>query len=172
MTTLFDNAAPFSTAVLSECGTYRYRLGRRWDNAKRDACFIMLNPSTADAHKDDPTIRRCIAFAKAWGCGGLVVVNLFALRSTDPRELYKHAEPIGGIENDRHIRKAIELCRPVVAAWGVHGALRSRDAEVLDIVRAVGVELHCLKVTKDGHPAHPLYQPTDAELIGYGRAIR
>lgn len=88
-------AAQRSSAVISECGSYRYRLERVWEAEKDRVAFIMLNPSTADASKDDPTIRRCIGFAKAWGFGGLIVGNLFALRSTDPKALYGHKDPVG-----------------------------------------------------------------------------
>jgi hypothetical protein len=157
-------------ALISECGLYRYRLSRTWGD-ERPACFIMLNPSTADATQDDPTIRRCIGFARAWGCGGIVVVNLFALRATDPRELYKHESPIGP-ENDSHIRAAVIECDPVVCAWGVCGTFRRRDEEVAALIRSSGLPWgKCLGVTRDGHPRHPLYVAGGTPLIDFRPAV-
>jgi hypothetical protein len=93
-----------ATAVLSDCGTYRYRLGRRWAEGPVDV-WIMLNPSTADATVDDRTIRRCMEFSRRWGAGALVVGNLFALRATDPAELVRHPDPIGP-DNDEHLTRS------------------------------------------------------------------
>jgi hypothetical protein len=159
---LFDHAA----AEISACGLYRYRLTRTWNGALRPAAFIMLNPSVADAERDDPTIRRCVRFAEAWGCGGIVVVNLFAYRATDPKQLFKvfynpatvpgNGDPIGP-ENDRHIRQAVEQCHPVVAAWGNHGVMMLRDEQVRRLLSDAGVSACCLGLTKGGHPRHPLY---------------
>lgn len=162
MQTLFGT----SDAVLSECGTYRYRLSRTWDESLRPACWVLLNPSTADATEDDATIRRCVGFARAWGCGGIVVVNLFAYRATDPRELKRHPDPVGP-ENDRHIRATVEQCHPVVAGWGVHGVMLNRAEKVERLLRDVGVPLWCLGTTKDGHPRHPLYLASAAVLVEY-----
>lgn len=155
-----------SGAVLSECGTYRYRLWRQWDDRLRSAAFICLNPSTADASRDDPTITRCINFAHAWKCGGIEVVNLFAYRATDPRKLspLPLAEAVGP-ENDRHIRAAAEQCCPVVLAWGANNSASRRSAAVLELLRGVFVPLHCLKVTKGGHPQHPLFVKGDTVLV-------
>ncbi|WP_313522440.1 DUF1643 domain-containing protein [Shinella sp.] len=143
-----------SSAILSDCGQYRYRLERRWDSGLPLVAFIMLNPSTADAEQDDPTIRRCIGFAKTWGYGGLVVGNLFALRSTDPKALYGHADPIGR-DNDAHLLSIAGECHQVIAAWGTHGALGSRGAEVATMLN--GFNLSLLKRTAGGFPGHPLY---------------
>ena len=122
-----------SDATFSPCKVYRYSLTRGFDDGP--ACnFLMLNPSTATATEDDPTIRRCIGFAKGWGYGVLYVTNLFALRATDPRELYKHAEPVGP-DNDRCILTAATGSQLVVAAWGVHGAHRDRGADVARLIR-------------------------------------
>jgi len=143
-----------SSAVLSDCGAYRYRLERQWDADKSKVAFLMLNPSTADASEDDPTIRRCIGFAKAWGYGGLIVGNLFALRSTDPKALYSHPDPVGP-ENDRHL---VEICQHsirVICAWGTHGKLKGRDRAVYE--RLEFFDLCALKLTSEGHPGHPLY---------------
>lgn len=141
-----------AAAVISECGTYRYSLTRSWDEALLQVCFIMLNPSTADAEQDDPTIRRCIAFARAWGYGSLEIVNLFGLRATDPKALYIHPDPIGR-SNDVHIIGAVGRSQQVIAAWGNHGTLRERGRFVAN---AIG-QCYCLKKTKSGEPNHPLY---------------
>lgn len=152
---LFD-PHPIKGAIITACGVYRYQLTRVWNSDLRPAAFIMLNPSTADAENDDPTIRRCIGFAKAWGCGGLTVVNLFAYRSTDPKAMRGVRDPVGPL-NDTYIRAAAEHCHPVVAAWGTHGTLRQRATEVKMILLRTGVSIVSLGVTKDGHPKHPLY---------------
>jgi hypothetical protein len=120
------------SAYISPCGAYRYSLSREW--APGPACtFIMLNPSTADADIDDPTIRRCIGFAKAWGFGGLAVVNLFAFRATSPKDMQSAAEPVGPA-NDAAIADGVGLSTIAVAAWGVHGTYRGRDLEVRRMV--------------------------------------
>lgn len=134
-------------------GRYRYLLWRRWAEAD-SLLFIMLNPSTADAAQDDPTIRRCIGFARRWGFGGVEVVNLFAWRATLPRELAKARDPVGP-HNDRAISLAVARSRAVIAAWGVHGALGDRDAQVAQLLAAT--RLRCLGLTRDGAPRHPLY---------------
>ncbi|MFB1066460.1 DUF1643 domain-containing protein [Natrinema sp. H-ect4] len=148
-----------SDAVLSDCGEYRYRLSRTWDVEKPTLAWLMLNPSTADASEDDPTIRRCINFAKGWGYGSLVVVNLFALRTPDPSNLRDHPDPVGP-ENDEHLRDVCEQAEKVVAAWGANGSFNDR---ALEVAEALESELFALDTTKDGHPVHPLYQPADAE---------
>jgi hypothetical protein len=160
--TLFDTAE----AVFSEDRVYRYRLTRRWGDSGTHAVWLMLNPSTADAMADDPTIRRCISFTKAWDLHGLTVVNLFALRSTDPKALKGHSDPVGPA-NDRFIREAIHPWSVVVAAWGVHGALNGRGAQVIASLAADGIEPACLGVTKFGHPKHPLYVPAATKLMQY-----
>lgn len=157
---------PKSSAVLSECGVYRYRLTRVWDADAPQACFVMLNPSTADATHDDPTIRRCLGFARSWRCGGIEVVNLFAFRATDPEALLDAADPIGPGNGD-HIHEAAVRCRPVVAAWGAHAKARGRANYVAHGLRQAGVVLKCLGVTKDGFPRHPLYVNATAELADY-----
>lgn len=146
-------------AVISDDGQYRYRLWRTWDVAKPTVAFVMLNPSTADATEDDPTIRRCIGYAREWGYGRLVVGNLFAVRETDPANLYDYFDPVGP-ENDRHLQEIAEEAEKMIAAWGVNGSLGDRAKEVVQELEA---DLHALDTTKDGHPVHPLYQPSDAE---------
>jgi hypothetical protein len=145
--------------------TYRYRLSRTWGTSGTHATWIMLNPSTADALTDDATIRRVTAFTKAWGLDGLVVVNLFALRATDPRELRKHPDPVGAA-NDRFIAGAIQPWSVVVAAWGAHPLADQRSAEVMALV-AEKTGAGCLGVTKGSFPRHPLYVRSDAPLVAY-----
>lgn len=154
-----------STAVITASGLFRYTLTRSWGD-EPICCFVMLNPSTADHHKDDPTIRRCVAFAKLWGCGGLIVVNLFALRATNPNELYDAYDPIGEA-NDECIRSALRASAIRVAAWGVHGAYRHRDQEVVALMRSVGRGVQCLGLTKFGQPRHPLYVRADTKLESF-----
>lgn len=142
-----------STAVIDD--VYRYSLTRTWDAAKPRCCFVMLNPSTADASEDDPTIRRCIGFAKAWGYGSLEVVNLFAFRATDPTQLSKTVLNQVGIENDSYIAKAVENASVVVCAWGCFKPATERARQVLAMIP----KPHYLKLNKDGVPCHPLYLP-------------
>jgi len=152
-----------SEAVFSPDRAYRYVLVRLWESAP-PMTWIMLNPSTADAFADDPTIRRCAGFARREGCGGINVVNLFALRATDPAALSRHASPVGPASDyliETHARDA----SLVVAAWGAGGALHGRAREVGQRLAAAGVPLMCLGVTAAGHPRHPLYVRSDAPLI-------
>lgn len=163
-----------STAVISACGQYRYRLTRRLTEPPvlfpHRFVLCMLNPSTADAELDDPTIRRCKGFALRERRDELVVVNLYALRSTDPRGLWQHADPVGP-ENDAAIIAAARSTRAgVVCAWGAHARL-DRVVEVVKLLRRIGVPLLCLGTTKDGHPRHPLMLPNDVPLQPYAPEI-
>lgn len=159
-------------ATFSPCGLYRYRLWRYWqggpDTSPLPVVWLMLNPSTADAEKLDPTIRRCVNFARAWGHNGVEIVNLFAYRATDPnamREAAKTRDVIGP-DNDAAILDACRMAGIVVMAYGEHGRLRGRGFEVAALLRNGGVRvLHYLKLTKAGHPTHPLYQPADSRLV-------
>lgn len=162
MTTLADGA------VISEDGTYRYALTRGdWLGGCGAVLFVMLNPSTADASVDDPTIRRCVGFARAWGFARLHVVNLYAYRATDPRELRGAADPVGP-ENDEWIRRLAEDSDEVVAAWGADKqASAPRVARVLSLVAPTPVS--CLKLTKAGAPWHPLYVKADASRVAFPR---
>jgi hypothetical protein len=126
--TLFDLTED-SGAELSPCRRYRYRLWRRWSDGPV-VNFVMLNPSTADAEQDDPTVRRCVGFAKSWGAGGLVVTNLYALRSTDPKALWTADDPVGP-ENAFHLGSGALGADTVVCAWGAEGARNGRGNEVL-----------------------------------------
>jgi len=153
------------TADISLCGTYRYTLTRSLNSPIRwvkPCLFIMLNPSTADATKDDPTIRRCISFAEREGCTELTVVNLFALRATNPKELLRHEDPIGPL-NDRKIAQMIayhSLMGIIIAAWGAHPLAKDR-AKPLNCLTG---KLLCLGKNKNGSPKHPLYVKKDAKL--------
>lgn len=138
--------------IFSPCRTYRYALWREWIGGQGYAMFVGLNPSTADETTDDPTIRRCIAFAKAWGYAGLCMTNLFAFRATDPVDMKAAADPVGP-ENDKHLLDLAAGAGVIVAAWGANGTHQGRAAEVRKLLPA----LHCLSLTKDGHPGHPLY---------------
>ena len=154
-------------AVISPCGTYRYMLMRDWQHPlllPSPTCslaFIMLNPSTADANLDDPTIRRCMAFARREGFYGIRVFNLFALRSTDPKALRFAADPVGP-ENDSHLSRC-RMYGDVIAAWGSVPFAADRIRRVLSILRGSAVK--CLGTNKDGSPKHPLYIPKNAPLI-------
>ena len=156
-------------AVFSPCGEYRYEL-ERWlggTNGTNGLCtFVMLNPSTADAFQEDPTVRRCLGFAAEWGYHRVRVVNIFALRSTDPKALKGHPDPIGP-ENDHFIRKAAHDSNCVVVAWGTHGALNGRGKAVQEELCAIlHDDVYRLGMaTKDGHPGHPLYLKGDTPLI-------
>lgn len=125
-------------------------------------CWIMLNPSKADAEVDDPTIRRCIGFSKAWGAGGICVVNLFPLRATNPDELLRpFSPPVKDIAGVMGINNAtiggLSEKRRIIAAWGSHKAIEKsdRDRQVMRLLDDRTVE--CLGITKDGYPRHPLY---------------
>jgi hypothetical protein len=155
-----------SGAMFSADMVYRYSLWRTWDYAKGNVLWVMLNPSTADESVLDPTIRRCVGFTKKWGYGGVVICNIFALRSTDPHVLYTHAEPIGE-GNDSIILNAACAAKVVICAWGVHGKFRDRESEVIGILNRHPIPLKCLGTTKAGHPRHPLYVSSDTELKGF-----
>jgi hypothetical protein len=154
------------SAIISPCGTYRYVLTRAGDTltAKRGkAMFLMLNPSTADATRDDPTIRRCRSFASSWRFNGITVVNLYALRSTEPAALWLHHDPVGP-DNDSYLYEmAVTHCR-VVCGWGAN-AKDDRVAAVVNLLRDAGAQLTCLGITKNGAPRHPLYVRGDQALI-------
>lgn len=161
-------------AVLSDCGLYRYELTRSWASGPR-VCWIMLNPSTADAEKDDPTIRRCVGFARGWGYPGIVVVNLFAYRATRPADLVDAAhagvDPVGPLNADR-VAVAAKNAGIVLVAWGAHGKVLNRAAKTTQFLGALGIELWSLGKTKAGHPRHPLYVPAATNPEIYRRVFR
>lgn len=159
-------------AALSQCARYRYLLYRMWGNpeSKPLAGFVMLNPSTADAKEDDPTIRRCVRFARDWGCSGIVVANLYAFRAKNPADLRKAEDPVGPDNAEALVALALE-CSPVVCAWGTNVARMKdrRDLAVYDLLAdyASPFSVMCLGKTKAGHPRHPLYLPASTPLVPY-----
>jgi hypothetical protein len=152
-------------AVISECGKFRYRLTRTWGYGS-PLLFIMLNPSTADSEVDDATIRRCVKFAQSHDFPGLEVVNLFAYRATDPRDLRNAGYPLGP-ENDEHIAAAVKDSAAVCLAWGANVAGLERPQIVLPMVRQMGVKLQCLRITRSGYPQHPLMLPSSCRLMPF-----
>ena len=154
----------YKNATFSSCRTYRYSLSRIWDKKKKFVLFIGLNPSTADEKVDDPTIRRCVNYAKEWGYGGFKMVNLFAYRTTLPSNLKKVKYPVGS-ENDKYIMTLSKKADITVAVWGNNGNLYSRDKQVLSLIPS----LMCLKINKSGQPAHPLYLKKGLKLTKFAR---
>lgn len=178
-------------AIISPCGNYRFRLWREWclrggvapliptreENghllAVPAACvFIMLNPSTADGDQDDPTIRRCVGFAKRFGFDQLEVVNLFAWRATDPQQLLSvspERDPVGS-DNQRHVAEALSNAGMIVCAWGAHGGHIGQDEAMLgwiDLANGRDAPVVTLGLTKQGHPRHPLYLPLNSEPVPF-----
>lgn len=164
----FDVALPLcggaAGAVFDPDRRYRYQLWREWNEHAGNVLWIMLNPSTADESVLDPTIRRCIAFTKEWGYGRCDVVNLFALRSTDPWALQKHEDPIGP-DNNCYIERGIWSASLIVAAWGAHGQLYDRADDVIKAGRHLGKVFKCFGLTKNGMPKHPLYVKGTTPLV-------
>lgn len=166
------------SAVISDCGTYRYRLDRDWRSpldrelnaaSMGAVLFVMLNPSTADGETDDPTIRRCIDFAKRWGHDRLIVCNVFAFRATDPSELARRSEvdSVRGPLNHEYLSKAGAEASRVVVAWGASGTrcMYWRHAEAETVLALGPVALQSIgPPTKDGHPRHPLYLKAEEKL--------
>ena len=146
------------TAEFSPCRNWRYTLHRQWDDGPAVA-FLMFNPSTADESKDDPTIRKCRGFAQRWGYGRMVIVNLFAIRGTDPKIVMRASDPIGPM-NDFHIIDATMGCREIIAAWGcgshMKGELALRPRQVMSMLGEYGRDVSCLGYSADGSPRHPL----------------
>jgi hypothetical protein len=151
--------------VIAANGLYRYSLERDWDSDALRIGFVMLNPSTADATQDDPTIRRCISFASAWGYGALEVVNLFAYRATHPLELRCVADPVG-VDNDSYLLRMQQRVQKIVVAWGNQGSFQGRNQAVLKLLTRYQV-VYCLGLTRLGHPRHPLYVTRDTTLITF-----
>lgn len=158
-----------SEATISPCGLYRYDLHRRWGDGYLMP-FVMLNPSTADAMVDDPTIRRCIGFARREGVGGIVVANIFAFRATKPEDMKRADDPFGP-DNDQTLeriaRASVVDDMPIVCAWGSHGGLRGAHDRALRILQSVGARLVCLGRTASGMPKHPLYISGSQPLVPF-----
>lgn len=141
-----------SCAVFSRCARYRYLLARIWDETAPLVAFCGLNPSTADETRNDPTVARCQAYARRWGCGGLLMLNLFAFRSARPSDLRAAEKPIGPA-NNRFLAWCGTVASFTVACWGVHGTYRGRAEEVFPLLK----NPHQLGLTFGGQPRHPLY---------------
>ena len=145
-----------SSALYSECETYRYALTREWDTNAAKVLFIMLNPSKATERQNDPTIERCERRARALGYGSFRAVNIFALRETDPKKMRQNEAPAGP-DNDSVVAESCLWADDIVAAWGAHGDHLARGFEMRDVLKATGQTIKCLGLTKAGHPRHPLY---------------
>ena len=153
-----------SGAKFSSCRRWRYLLWRCWDAGRPLANFLMLNPSTADELKLDPSCTRARNYAERWGYGALLVTNLFAFRETDPERMKAAKDPVGR-GNDAAILRAAREAGIVVCAWGNHGAHENRGEQVEALLRASRVKLFILRKTKGGHPSHPLYLPGSLEPV-------
>ena len=149
-------------AEFSDCNLYRYTLTRIWDETKPIINWIGLNPSTADAMLDDPTIRREMNFSRRWGYGGMIKTNLYAYRATDPRDMASAPEPIGR-DNDLYIESVARKSNVIVFAWGTHAMARAR-AEYVATKILVRRQAWCLGVTSEGFPRHPVRLRADLEL--------
>lgn len=153
--------AELKHATLSECSGYRYELSRGW--CQNPLIFLMLNPSTADHNIDDPTIRRCMSFAEQNGYDGIMVLNLYALRATDPKQLWCSLDPVGE-NNDFYLHKYARQYGSFLCAWGKN-AKRDRVSQVVDILKSYNANLYCLGVNKDNSPKHPLYLAKNSKII-------
>ena len=149
-------------ARFSFCYRYRYSLERSWDGGKGRVLFIGLNPSTADHKRDDPTIRRCVGFAKSWGYQSMEIVNLFAFRSACPKGLKAVSDPVGK-QNDRWIRNAEKRSDITIACWGSINMGRGRAAKLIKKLKYP----YCLKINQTLEPAHPLYMRADLKPTPY-----
>lgn len=160
-----------SSALISECGKFRYDLRRRWAVGGSRVLFVMLNPSTADGREDDATIRRCVGFARSWGHGSLLVGNLFAFRATSPSELHRaHRAGTAGdaVINLNHVRSLARDADQVVCAWGANASeYAARVLLTLDVLRLAHPRLWCLGRTADGHPRHPVRLAGSTPLVLY-----
>lgn len=148
-------------AFISEDGLYRYTLWRDWrkpGETTKTVLFVGLNPSTADADKDDPTIRRCIGFAKAWGYNKLIMVNLFAFRATDPKDMKSTQDPEGPL-NREIVGNATDHADLTIAAWGAHGLFKEQNDRYIKYL----TNPYHLGLTKNGFPKHPLYLKADVK---------
>ncbi|MEV1040392.1 DUF1643 domain-containing protein [Streptomyces sp. NPDC050204] len=157
---------PLGATVFNTGRTHRYLLTRLWDQTRPLAVFVMLNPSTAGARDNDPTVTRCISFARRERAGGLAIVNLFARCATDPAALKTDPDPVGAYA-DSFIDHTVATSPLVVAAWGAHGSLHGRAEQVATRLWQRGIGLRCFGTTDHGQPLHPLYLRADTPLVPY-----
>jgi hypothetical protein len=148
------------TAEFSECTKYRFALWRTWNDSKPYVMFVGLNPSTANEATDDPTLTRCINYAKSWGFGGVCMANIFAYSATKPSDMKAAKDPVGS-GNNEWLQRLSNEAGMVVAAWGNNGSFLGRSKQVKELPP----NLHCLKLNNSGEPAHPLYQKPDIEPV-------
>jgi hypothetical protein len=156
-----DGPWGLATATFDASRRYRFRLSRIWHPDRPRICFVMLNPSTADALVLDPTVRRCAGFAHDWGAGAFEVTNVFALRSTDPAGLKRVGDPVGN-GNDEAIVAAALAADAVICAWGTRANHLGRHRAILEVLDGAGIVPLALRLTKAGFPGHPLYVPRSA----------
>lgn len=146
--------------IYSPTESHRYTLFREWgDKNKRAVLFLLLNPSTATDEQDDPTIRRCIGYAKSWGFGRMMIGNIFAYRSTCPLGMKLADDPVG-VSNDLYLGAMAGEAHLIVAGWGNHGKFMERGDRMREVF---GERLHCLSMTKANEPGHPLYLKGDLQ---------
>jgi len=166
-------AATAAGACFSPCGRYRWWLRRRWPRGRGRLLFIGLNPSRADGHRDDPSLRRLTGFAQAWGFAELEVLNLFARVAVRPTQLRQLSDPCGA-DNDTWLAERLERQRqlwaaeaaaPVWLGWGNHGGRGGRDQQVLELVWQWGCRPAWLGLTTSGQPRHPLYVAARTPLL-------
>ena len=155
------------SCVLSKCNKYRYELRRAWNSSKPQIMFILLNPSTADDIEDDPTIKKCISYTKRLKGGSIVVCNIFSYRSTDPRLMKQHNDPVGP-NNDYWIKKNAKESKLIIAGWGKHGSYLGRAEEICRMLP----KMHCFKINKDGSPTHFLYLPSNLKPILFRYSVK
>jgi hypothetical protein len=148
------------SAIISICKLFRYELRRIWDDRLPLLVVCMLNPSVADDEVEDPTLRELIFFARRWGYGGLLIVNLYAFRSSSPKEMFARGLNAFGPDNDNYIKAAIEYAAAnggkMLAAWGNDGNAGGYYIYVAHLAREQKVKLICLGTTNSGQPKHPM----------------
>ncbi|WP_341368042.1 DUF1643 domain-containing protein [Yoonia sp. BS5-3] len=159
-----------STAIYSDCERYRYALSRSWDQTGKRLLYVMLNPSKATEVQNDPTVERCERRARALGFGAMQVTNIFAWRETDPHKMRKAKDPIGP-DNDRVLQEGALWADVIIAAWGTHGAHLGRGPMTEQVLRETGKTLHCLGLSKHGHPKHPLYISYTQQPVLWAKAL-
>ncbi|MGF1570073.1 MAG: DUF1643 domain-containing protein [Nodosilinea sp.] len=158
------------TATFDSTGSYRYSLGRQWRDGGPLLAILMLNPSQASDTADDPTIRRCMGLAHGWRFGAIQVVNLFAYRTADPRQLKQTPDPIGP-DNDAALITAAAQADRILLAWGNHGCFQERDEAVLALLSSYQAKWCCIDHNRTGQPRHPLYVRRDAGLTRWDQNL-